>query len=175
MKKGFWALFGTHLYKIHSMFSLVIGIGLSFLLWQINKDMQISMFLFLVLLILCVLIISSLISALFEVMKSSEVLPEVERVLSNNEQLLILLSPSSIFSHGIIVSLYYTDEFQFERLICIGTVLNIQENGKIQIRVHQMIEGQDDVVLKLSQNDCSVLKKITVKPNVSHEYIVNAN
>lgn len=172
MKSSFWSLLGIHIYKVQSLYSFIIGVTLSIVLWIYKEDKQISLLLFLLVSMVSVLLISSLISAVLDLINNSMVLPKVERVMTSAEsQTRILLSPSKLFSHGTMVSLYFTNEHQFETLICVGTVLNVQENKKIQIGISKIIEGQEDIMGRMSSNDQSVLKEVTVKPTIPYDYI----
>lgn len=171
MKKGFWKVLGIHIIKIHSMYSLMAGLPLTLLLWKYSNNKEVSILVPLIVAVACLLIISALVSALIDEMKRSQVIPNIERVIRQETSVLVLVSQSSIFSHGIGVSLYYTDEHQFEKLICIGRVINIQENGKIQIKIEQISDGQSDIARTLESNDRVLLERITVKPVVSMDYL----
>jgi hypothetical protein len=76
-----------------------------------------------------------------------------------------LLEPSELFSHGNLVSFYY-DEDSYERIIGIGQVINIQENGIIQVIMSQQVEGHEGVISQLKIANTDTLKKVKIKPTI---------
>ncbi|MEC5238938.1 hypothetical protein [Bacillus mycoides] len=166
MKKGFWRIFGQNLVKVHSVFGVVISITLSILLWKFSSDSQVSLVSFLVLLVTSVLLITALISVVLELLHSEIVLPGIKRVIKvSEEKIVFLLDSSNLFSHGILVSFFYTDKYNYEQLIAVGSVINIQDNGSIQVEIRDYKEVYEDLIMKAVNNDKDVLKEITVKPS----------
>lgn len=85
--------------------------------------------------------------------------------------LTILLSKSELFSHDTLVSIYFKGDESFEQLIAFGSVVNIQEDGKIQIGFAAILNGNSDLISKIESKNIDVLKKLTIKPNVSKAYL----
>lgn len=167
MKESFWKLIFRNLLRVHSLYGVIFSIFLSIYLWQNSNDKTLPLLYFVVVLVLAVLVVSTLVSALMEVLRQSNLLPRIESVFkTKQDEVLCLLEPSSLFSHGISVSFYYTNEQNFEQLICIGEVVNIQENGKIQVKISFYQSHYEDIVARLGNNDNQVIKKIQVKPTV---------
>ena len=74
---------------------------------------------------------------------------------------MFLLQESPLFSFGIIVGIYFVEN-DFEQLIGIGQVVNIQENKKIQISVIYFLEGHEDKKEKLLENNKIYLEKTII-------------
>lgn len=170
MKLKFWSLIGKQMIQVHSFLGVLISLVISFLLWQNKPEKTVPLFYLLVLIIISLFLIVSLIGAVLEVLKHQNYLPKIESVIrARNGDILCLLQNSGLFSHGIAVSFFYTNEQNFEQLVCIGTVINIQENGKIQAKIENYLDVHEDIIERLKNNDSQLIKKITVKPSVPAE------
>lgn len=99
------------------------------------------------------------------------ILQSQESPIEDESTLVCLLEPSRLFSYDIWVSFYTTAEHGFETLIGIGTVINIQEDGKIQVGLIHSVKGHEDAIQKLRQNDAASLKATVVKPTVPAKYL----
>lgn len=104
---------------------------------------------------------------------SRRVLPRVlfSRGLSQTEEVLCVLEPSELFSYDTLVSFYYKKDQVFEQLIGCGIVINIQEDKKVQVILQWPLEGYQDIVEGLSNNDASILAKMIVKPHVPKHFL----
>lgn len=169
-KLYFWSLLGSQVVRVHSLFGVLASIALSFLLWANSPSKEIPLLIFLVVTIALILIIISLASALLVALKYQNPIPRIENVVNRRNEVICLLKSTKMFSHGIIVSFYYTDEHNFEQLICMGTVINIQENGMIQVKIEEEVDGHEDILTKLKNNDKQLIKKVAVKPTVPYQY-----
>lgn len=89
--------------------------------------------------------------------------------LDGERATLLLLENSDLYGHDAVVSVYYIDGSEFEELIGVGYVRNIQVDGKIQILLDQVVNR--DVIGKLAINDAAVLKRVRVKPSAPHGYV----
>ncbi|KAB8140740.1 hypothetical protein F8S13_22295 [Chloroflexia bacterium SDU3-3] len=78
---------------------------------------------------------------------------------------LCLTESSDLFSYGIGVSFYNIDEDGFEKLIGLGKVENVQEDKRLQITILHIIEGHENIIERLLQNESRVLENTRVKPN----------
>ena len=77
---------------------------------------------------------------------------------------LLLLEPSKLFSYGVMVSTYFEND-GMEKLIGLGKVINIQENGKIQVLITHPLQYSEDWDL-IKKNDTLKLKRLFVKPTI---------
>jgi len=78
-------------------------------------------------------------------------------------KVLFLLDPSELFAHDAIVSIYYMQD-DIERLIGMGRVINIQEDGRIQVLATHDVEFGDVQWQDLVKNDVTKLRRLIVKP-----------
>ena len=94
--------------------------------------------------------------------KSQNILPKLIRIVPDNMGVICLFEPSELYSHNALVSLFFNDE-DYERLIGLGYVFNVQDDKNIQILITQWIPGQEKIKDKLEANNAQVLKKIIAK------------
>lgn len=103
-------------------------------------------------------------------------LPKVIHGTCNFGKTICVLTPSPLFIFGSITSIYYYEN-EYERLIGLGRVSNIQENLKIQVEVIKVldIDVNQSIFDSISNNDNTKLSKIIIKPNVSLDYLSEIN
>ena len=77
-----------------------------------------------------------------------------------------LLEQSELFNHGVAVAFYFKGADEFEVLIGIGRVLNVQDDRRIQVGLNQVVKGQKAIVEKLRENNRETLRQLIVKPSV---------
>jgi len=177
MKKSFWGLIWSSFLRGQGVLSGVIAIVLGVLLWLFSPDKNISLGWALPIGLFCVILILTLGNAAYEAFKiSKHVLPMVLVGKKPPTQipaakLLCLLEPSELFSHDTLVSFYYIGDENFEQLMGIGIVVNIQEDGKIQVVMIYALDGYEEKIEKLVQNDAGILKRTRVKPNIPKTYL----
>lgn len=170
MKRNFWSLIWSSFMKIQGILIGFIALVATVAVWIFPANINISLGLVLPVLIICIIAILTFANAANEIFKMSErILPKVILGTTLQANVLCLLEPSELFSHDTLVSFYYVEN-SFEKLIGIGTVLNIQEDGKIQVSMINHIEGFDEIIIKLGQNDNTILDNIKVKPNIPRAY-----
>jgi len=92
-------------------------------------------------------------------------LPSVKQVTiyGENQTAILILEPSPLFSYNSIVAIYCVED-QFERLIGIGSVINVQENGLIQISVIESKSEDANVWKPILENKADKIKYLIVKP-----------
>ncbi len=166
MEKNFWGLIWSSFLRIQG----AVGILIALLFWFFLPNINISLGLALPVLIFLIVVVVTLFNAAYESFKMSKrILPRILMGKKQGARVLCLLEPSELFSYDTLVSFYYIED-SFEQLIGIGTVTNIQEDGKIQVTMAILLEGYKEVVKKLEQNESTVLNKIKVKPNIPSAY-----
>lgn len=95
----------------------------------------------------------------------------VKPYLKNNKEIhLFLLTPSDLFSNDIVVSFYYCND-EYEQLIGIGKVFNIQDDNKIQVLLIKTLEGHEDKVKEMVKNNKLYLDKTKIKPNIPYSML----
>lgn len=77
---------------------------------------------------------------------------------------LLLAEPSTLYSHDDIVSVYVMED-EFERLIGVGRVYNVQQNRIIQVLVIQDVDFEEGWA-GIIGNDKTKLSKMLIKPTV---------
>jgi len=174
MRNSFWDLVWENLLKPSSAIAIILAI----ILWVFSPDEKITLRLALPIGALFIFFIFSFANVAYKTFKRSKsTLPRLLHARKpdtknhHREKVVCLLEPSELFSYGVFVSFYYIGEENFEQLVGIGTVRNIQEDGKIQVVMDYAMDEHEDIIQKLAQNDAGLLKKIKVKPNILREYL----
>lgn len=177
MNNSFWSIIYASFREIKGWSLAFIGIILSLLFWHFSPNKSISLGWFVPIGVICLIIIITLSDAIYKNFKINRyILPKVlvgrePSTKTQGEKVLCLLEPSELFSHDTLVSFYYIGDENFEQLIGIGTVINIQEDGKIQAVMIYSINEYEEKIKKLAKNDASILRKIRVKPNIPRRYL----
>ncbi len=93
-------------------------------------------------------------------------LPRVLRCLhvpGGPGDLAFLVEPSNLLGQGVAVSVYSMVN-EFEVLICEGFVKGVQQDGKVQIFVMFVIDGNAPLWQQLTDNSPDVLRRTLVRP-----------
>ena len=174
MKKSFLGLVWGSLLRVN----ILVAILLTIVLWILSPAEKISMKLALPVGAVFLILIMTLGNAAYESFRlSKHTLPRVLHGRKpsardqQREKVICLLEPSELFSYDALVSFYHIGEENFEQLIGLGNVLNIQEDGRIQVVMIHALDGYDETVQKLAQNDAELLKKIRIKPYFPKAYL----
>lgn len=148
--------------------AILSGLGLlvTILAWIFKPETTLPLIVVLPICAIACLAILTLIGAVFQSLILKNRLPAVRYVRKavSGHDLVLLLDPSELFSQNAVVSFYHLGDAGFEQFIGIGSVLNIQEDQRIQVAMSQTVDGYDDVLEGLQQNRSTMLEKIRVKP-----------
>jgi len=99
------------------------------------------------------------------------IIPKILRVQKDaNNNIRCLLEASDLFAHKSMISLYYTDEDDFERLIGVGFVDSINNKGRIQVVIDEPEITYQNILDKLANNDLKVMQQTRVSPSVTKKY-----
>jgi len=85
---------------------------------------------------------------------------------------ILVLDRSSLFGFNILVTIYYSERLDprrgdvFERAIGIGRVVNVQQNGLIQVLVLAELPGNADLWQRTRNREAAALAQLVVKPSV---------
>jgi hypothetical protein len=170
MKNSFAHLLYESLLKIRIFPSFLITIAISIILWSFKPDIEISIAIILPIFIILLLLIATLFIAAYDShYKGKHILPKVILGRESSSKTLCVLEQSPLFSHDALVSIYFNEGF--EQLVGFGRVINVQEDGKIQVILIKSFEEYNDIITRLGQNDSTILGKIIVKPTVPKAYI----
>lgn len=176
MGKTFWSFIWSRFLRMQGLLIGLISLILAYILWQFSPNYKIEIAIVIPIAILLIIIILTLFDSAYESFKLiKRALPRIilgKEIYGTNgdPEVLCLLEPSELFSHDAIVSFYLLEE-GFEQLLGIGKVLNIQENGNIQVILDKYSPVYQDIIDKLRKNDATILNKILVKPTVPKAYI----
>lgn len=158
--------------KIHGYPIIFIGLLISIISFTVSPNSLIYFKWILPLVVFLIIIILTFLDLSWRLYyKASNPLPVVRQVrkppiISDNSIALLILEPSDLYSHESLVSIFHSDE-EYEKLIGLGYVLTIQNNGMIQVMVNRLMEDSDQEIIKRAlNNDVLVLKKILVKPTI---------
>jgi hypothetical protein len=103
-------------------------------------------------------------------MKQS-MIPKILRVQKDaNNNIECLLEASDLFAAESMISLYYTDEDDFERLIGVGSVRYINNKKRIQVVIDEPKITYQNILDKLANNDLKVMQKTRVSPSVIKKF-----
>ena len=177
MRKSFWGSIWSNFLRIQGVLLAFITLVLAFILWLFPPNISVPLVFVIPIVLAFVVLTITLGSTAHEIfLKNKYGLPNVifgkkPFIKTEGQYALCLLEPSELFSYGASVSFYYIDEEGFELLIGIGKVVNIQEDGKIQVVMLKQIQGQEEIVDGLAQNNAQILKKTKVKPIIPSAYL----
>ncbi|MCK9376481.1 MAG: hypothetical protein M0P73_10040 [Syntrophobacterales bacterium] len=170
MKDTFVNLLYESLLKIKIFPSFLITVTLSIILWTFKPDVKLSIVIILPIILILLLLIATLFIAAYDSHhRGKHILPRVILGRESSSRILCVLEPSPLFSHDTLVSFYFNEGF--EQLIGFGRVINVQQDGKIQVILIKSFEEYVDIITKMSKNDSTILTKIIVKPTVPKAYI----
>lgn len=171
MRKSFWSLIWGSFLKSQGVLVGLLAFVAAIIFWVYPPTFVISLKFVVPIFILLLLLIFTLVTATYDSYRAGlRILPRLivsKNIGQNKDEIRILcvLEPSELFSYDSVVSFYCHDE-GFEQLIGVGTVINIQEDGKIQVVMTNFLKEHEEKVRKLAMNDAGLLQKTVVKPNV---------
>jgi hypothetical protein len=82
---------------------------------------------------------------------------------------LCILEPSEFFSFGFFCSIYYYHD-NFEQPIGFGEVILIQDDKLIQVEITKVIDGNEDKINWIIQNNHKCLGRFRIKPSIPKGY-----
>lgn len=91
---------------------------------------------------------------------------------ATNQTLILVMERSRQFGVNILVTVYYEESLAagraeiFERTIGIGRVINIQENGLIQVRLLREVSNHGDLWQRIRNRDTTTLSNVIIKPSI---------
>lgn len=144
----------------------ILGIFFSAIPWFLEKDYQMSVKLFFMLVVISIIIIAFLIKAVLNALEEN-IFPIVLRGFESNKpyedfSYSLLLSPYKSLTFNSIVSVYLLEN-EIERLIGTGKILNIQQDGKTLVGVKSHYNEIDE---SIKNNNTDAINKLLVKSYV---------
>lgn len=87
-----------------------------------------------------------------------------------NKKCHLLLSKNDYLRNGDFITLYLLKE-QLEEYLVTGKVINIQDNGIVQIHFERINKGKLDEIRKLLKNDAEIIKNVRIRTTLTEEYL----
>lgn len=103
--------------------------------------------------------------------KTKKPLPKVISIkpptqLYESAEAIIIIEPSELFGYELLVSVYLNDD-GYDKLLAIGNVITIQQNGYIQILIFKLCdESARDILDRGINNDSRILSNLIIKPSI---------
>lgn len=169
--KTFSRLLYESFLRVHGWSLALAGIALNALLFFVGPETQVQVgWLALTASLSGFLFVVAFDAAWNSWKESQRGLPEVKRTLEppslySGVERLLLVTPSELYGVDTLVSIY-VKEGEYERLIAVGKVLSVQENGYLQIGIRELDHQDTAISDNLNGNDASFLRKLLVKPSV---------
>jgi hypothetical protein len=91
---------------------------------------------------------------------------------SEHQAITLIMGRSRQFGVNIFVTIYYEESLGvgssevFERAIGVGRVVNIQENGLIQVQVLREVSGQSGLWQRVRSCEAAILSHVMIKPSI---------
>jgi MFS-type transporter involved in bile tolerance (Atg22 family) len=173
MQKTYWEIIWTSFRRTHGALLAVIDVALAVLLWFLKPESKVPLVVVVPVFVLAFILLITLVDAGVATMSARYRLPRLLYVHARPGRdgaatvLTCLLEPSDLFSFDAAVSIYYKGDRDFEQLIGMGQVSNIQEDHRIQVSVIQTVEGHEETIKAMAGNQAHVLDRIIVKPSVA--------
>lgn len=171
MKNYFFDLYQSFT-RIHGIPVALLGIVLGLVTFNYSSTDSVSLKVIVPLgIVLFLMLMTFIDNSIQNFKKVSNILPKVKRAITptalhSGAKAILLLEPSDIFAHETLVAVYFLEN-DFERLIGVGFIITIQENGLIQVLVNKAIDEQDKNIWdNIYNNDITVLSKLQVKPSI---------
>ena len=176
MKNNFWGLIWSSFREVNNSILTILSYAISILLAVVASKASVPLYLLIIIVTLSLLIIATLVRALqkaleeYAKMKQS-MIPKILRVQKDaNNNIECLLEASDLFAAESMISLYYTDEDDFERLIGVGSVRYINNKKRIQVVIDEPKITYQNILDKLANNDLKVMQKTRVSPSVIKKF-----
>lgn len=149
----------------------VVSLIASLLLYFVVPDtdtIKLNIFLMVAFVFLAIVLI--LLRALYDANADTKVnLPKIRKILEpprsyENASALLLVDPSNFLSHDLFVTLFIQED-DYEQLVGIGFVINIQNDKKAQVALLKNDESEE-LINQLKNNRKHDLERLLLKPSV---------
>lgn len=193
MNKSFWRFIWESFNKINGWLIGFCGIAITVLLTRFPFKTSIPFDLVLIISFFTLLLIAVLVDVVNTLLnQNAELISDLEREKNNNKvlinklnqikipkiiyaqkqtnnKILCLLEKSILFNRNQVISVFYRDKNDYECLIAVGNIINIQSDGKIQAMINQSDQlelSYPDIFDRLGNNDNAVKDKIIIQANI---------
>lgn len=135
----------------------------------------VRMNIFLVTVFLLIALVIILLRAIYDAnTDASVVLPKIRRVLNppksyEKASILLIVDPSNYLSHDSSVTLFMLED-DYEQLVGVGVVINVQNDKKIQVAIYKN-EESEELLSQLKENKKHDLERLILKPSVPRAFL----
>lgn len=157
----------------------IVGLIAGIAAWFIPSTSTVSLAAYVVTVVLSVALIVVLLEATrIARLHAANPLPRVRLSLREGStptegHVILILEPSPMFSHGIMASIFLLEHDHYERFVGNGVVQNVQDDGLIQIRIEEVIDGFQSLIADLEASNTKILSRLRVKPYVQQRGRIN--
>jgi NAD/NADP transhydrogenase beta subunit len=176
MRKGLRQLLLESFLTVHGVIFGVSGILLALVLYLVLPSDDVVIRLLVVALALTIVVAAILVSTLLHALARQSRTSGLPRIRAGRQPftgtsatLVCLADPSELFYTGIWVSFYRVTEQSLEVPIGLGTVVNVQEDGRILLEMTRVIQEHEDFAQRVRSNDAGALENIRVRPSVPQQ------
>lgn len=164
------------LLKTWGAFIAIVSLIASLLVYFIVPDTDtIKVNIFLVVVFVFFWIIVILLRALYDANSEARInLPKIRKILEppksyTNASALLLVDPSNLLYNDSSVTLFMLED-DYEQLVGVGIVINIQDDKKVQVALFKS-EESNELVSQLKENRKHDLERLILKPSVPKAFL----
>lgn len=157
---------------VRGTFLGLAGLALAVAAWFIPPTEKVPLSWFVITLLLALAVVTTLLEAI-RIARAHAVspLPRVRLAFPfdatvQDSPVILMLDASPIFAFGLVVSVFIIEQDQYERFFAQGIVLNIQDDGLIQVKIDRSTPDSASTMDSLRKQSASVLPRLRVKPYV---------
>jgi hypothetical protein len=87
----------------------------------------------------------------------------------------LVLEPTDLLGFNLLVTIYYNEDLEpgggavFERLVGVGRVANVQQNGLVQVLVLMEVPTHVALWQRIRNREVTVIAQIVVKPSIPYD------
>ncbi|QHU99095.1 hypothetical protein [Synechocystis sp. CACIAM 05] len=181
MKDNFWGRIWSSFREVQNFWYGFLGVVLAILFSVVSGKTAVPLYLLVILTTIFILITSTLFNAYANLFityqKNQEDYqrlrhPTILGVSTDKKTASIIcrIEASELFAINSLVSFYYIDDNEFESLIAVGYVKNIQRNKQAQVEIDIPDDTYQDILERLKNNDNQVIKRIFIRPTIPRNF-----
>lgn len=150
------------------------GIALGLVAYFVNENATVPMWGFLFLLVIFFVTVGVMGAAIGAILREgNERWPKILSAVTDKtdgERPVFLLEPSLLFDVSTLISVYYRDIFNnFEILLAHGTVISIQSDARIQVKLDEWVCDDQNIKRRILGNNGETLRQLIVRLPVARD------
>lgn len=156
-------------------FSIISFLGTIAVYFVVPDQDLVKMNVFLVVIFSLTAVIVILLRTAYDANSDASItLPKIRKILEppksyEKASALLLVDPSNYLSHDSSVTLFILED-DYESFVGVGTVINIQNDGKIQVALFTSVES-NKIMVQLKENKKHDLERLILKPSVPRAFL----